>query len=186
MGKELKQMKRLLAYSLLIVLLVMASMKFLIQTTENIILNQASDVRLVRDEVKNYFNVNLSDSDIILVMSYEDLGEPFNHQAVDFVYLDAFLKKSTKTKLIIDKIRAQTQATNAAGIYSSYAASFTTLCSYLDINKVRTSNACNSDGLLFEQSEVGDESNFGYFVVVEEPNSSGLLLRRFWALDTDF
>lgn len=171
---------------MLIVFLVIASMKLLIRAPENLISNQPSDIRLVRDEVKRYFNVNLADSDVILVLRYEDLGKPFNHPAVDFIYLDTFIKKTTKTKLIIDDIKAQTQAPNNAGVFSSYVANFTKLCAYLDAGKVQKSSFCKTDGLLFEQSEVGEEGNFGYFLVFEEPNSSELLLRRFWALDTDF
>ena len=182
----MKQIKRLLAYSLLMALLVILGMNFFNQTPDDLILDHPLDIQLVRDEVEEHLDVNLAESDVITVLRHEDLGEPFNHQATDFIYLDTFLKNTAKTKLIIDEIRAQAQATNDAGVFSNHAANFIALCAFLNAKKIEEFNVCESSDPMMAQLEIGDENDFGYLVVVLVPNSSEFLLRRFWALGTAF
>ena len=149
--------------------------------------NKKADIELIKSEVSKHLGISLTDDDLLFVSREDDFGTPFNHAAVDFIYLDAIINKQLlKEKLLIQFNETNSNTNKNEDVFLSLALSVSNICEYTQRTNIANSTFCGNDSLEHRHLTISSDNEFGYFSVFYDSAQNAVLLRRFWALDTGF
>ena len=84
-------MLRKIKYIILILFLTLGGY-FWFENQPDVHKNLSSDISLLQNELSGNFSLTAKSEIFLSVVRIEDLGTPFNHQAVDFIYLDSIIE----------------------------------------------------------------------------------------------
>ena len=155
--------------------------------TTDVHTNKKTDIDLIKSEVSKHLGISLTDEDLFFVSREDDFGTPFNHAAVDFIYLDAIInKRSLKEKLLTQFNQSNIATNKSEDLFLSLALSIVNICEYTQRTDITNSTFCGNDSLEYRHLTISNDNEFGYFSVFYDSAQKVVLLRRFWALDTDF
>ena len=173
--------------SILAIILLFIGGYFWFSGTTDVHTNKKADIELIKSEVSKHLGISLSDDDLFFVSREDDFGTPFNHAAVDFIYLDAIINK----KLLKEKLLTQFNETNSNtnkndDVFLSLALSVDNICEYTQRTNIANSTFCGNGSLEHRHLTISSDNEFGYFSVFYDSAQNVVLLRRFWALDTGF
>ena len=151
--------------------------------TTDVHTNEKADIELIKSEVSKHLGISLTDDDLFFVSRENDFGTPFNHAAVDFIYLDAIINKPLLNKKLITKFN---KTNGYEDVFLSLALSVDNICEYTQQTNITNSTFCYNENLEHRYLTISRDNEFGYFSIFYDSALNALLLRRFWALDTDF
>ena len=155
--------------------------------TTDVHTNKKADIELIKSEVSKHLGISLTDDDLFFVLRENDFGTPFNHAAVDFIYLDAIINKPLlKEKLIIKFNETNLKTDGYEDVFLSLALSVDNICEYTQQTNITNSTFCYNDNLEYRHFTISRDNEFGHFSVFYNSDQNAVLLRRFWALDTVF
>ncbi|MBL6846613.1 MAG: hypothetical protein ISQ85_06920 [Planktomarina sp.] len=171
----------------LIIILLLISGYFWVTETTDVHTNEEADIELIKSEVSKHLGISLIDDDLFFVSRRNDFGNPFNHAAVDFIYLDAIINKPLmKEKLLIKFNETNLKTDGDDDVFLSLALSVVNICEYTQQTNTPNSTFCDNDSLEHRHSTISSDNEFGHFAVFYDAAQKQILLRRFWALDTNF
>lgn len=172
---------------ILAIILLFIGAYFWFSGTTDVHTNKKADIELIKSEVSKHLGISLTDDDLLFVSREDDFGTPFNHAAVDFIYLDAIInKRSLKEKLLTQFNQSNIAANKSEDLFLSLALSLVNICEYTQRTDITNSTFCGNDSLEYRHLTISNDNEFGYFSVFYDSAQKAVLLRRFWALDTDF
>lgn len=172
---------------ILAIILLFISGYFWFSGTTDVHKNKKADIELIKSEVSKHLGISLTDDDLLFVSREDDFGTPFNHAAVDFIYLDAIINKQLlKEKLLIQFNETNSNTNKNEDVFLSLALSVDNICDYTQRANIANSTFCGNDSLEYRHLTISSDNEFGYFSVFYDSAQNEVLLRRFWALDTDF
>ena len=155
--------------------------------TTDVHTNEKDDIELIKSEVNKHLGISLTDDDLLFVSREDDFGTPFNHAAVDFIYLDAIInKKSLKEKLLTQLNETNSKTNEKEDVFLSVALSIEDICEYTQRTNITNPNFCDSDSLEHRLFTISSDNDFGHILIFYETDQNAMLLRRFWAMDSDF
>ena len=155
--------------------------------TTDVHTNEKADIELIKSEVNKHLGISLTDDDLFFVSRENDFGTPFNHAAVDFIYLDAIINKPLLNKKLIVKFNETNLKTDGyEDVFLPLALSVDNICEYTQQTNITNSTFCYNDNLEHRHLTISRDDEFGHFLVFYGSAQNSLLLRRFWALETDF
>ena len=99
--------------------------------------------------------------------------------------------KKTETQLYEKKLIVKFNETNLKtdgyeDVFLPLALSVDNICEYTQQTNITNSTFCYNDNLEHRHLTISRDDEFGHFSVFYDSAQNSLLLRRFWALDTDF
>ena len=154
-----------------------------VKETNDIHVNERENIELIQSEVSKHLGILLNNDDLFFVSRENDFGTPFNHAAVDFIYLDAIINKPLLNKKLITKFN---KTNGYEDVFLSLALSVDNICEYTQQTNITNSTFCYNENLEHRYLTISRDNEFGYFSIFYDSAQNALLLRRFWALDTDF
>ena len=160
---------------------------FWVKETNDSHLNEKANIELIQSEVSKHLGILLNDNDLFFVSRENDFGTPFNHAAVDFIYLDAIInKRSLKEKILIQFNETNSKTNKNEDVFLSLALSVDNICEYTQRTNIANSTFCGNASLEHRHLTISSDDEFGYFSLFYDSAQNAVLLRRFWALDTGF
>ena len=173
-------------FTLAIILLLIGGC-FWFSGTTDIHSNDEADIELIKSEVSKYLGISLIDDDLFFVTRKNDFGTPFNHVAVDFIYLDAIINKPLlKEKLLIKFNESSPKTDENEDVFLTLALSVEDICKYTQRVNMANSTFCDNDSLEHRHLTISNSDDFGHVIIFYDIAQNKALLRRFWALDSDF
>ena len=173
--------------SILAIILLFIGGFFWFSGTTDVHTNKKADIELIKSEVSKHLGISLLDDDLFFVSREDDFGTPFNHAAVDFIYLDAIINKQLLKEKLLFKFNETNSKTNEnEDVFLSLALSVDNICEYTNRTNIANSAFCSNDSLEHRHLTISSDNEFGYFSVFYDSAQKAMLLRRFWAIDTDF
>ena len=173
--------------SILAIILLFIGGYFWFSGTTDVHTNKKADIELIKSEVSEHLGISLTNDDLFFVSREDDFGTPFNHAAVDFIYLDAIInKKLLKEKLLTQFNQSNLQIGKNAEVFLSLALSIENICEYTQRTNITNSTFCSSPRLENRHLTISSDNDFGHFAIFYNTAQKEILLRRFWALDTNF
>ena len=155
-----------------------------VKETNDTHINEKANIELIQSEVSKHLGILLNDDDLFFVLRENDYGTPFNHAAVDFIYLDAIInKKSLKETLLIQFNETNSKTNENEDVFLSLALSVDNICEYTQRTNITNLTFCGKNSLEHRHLTISSDNEFGYFAVFYDSAQSEALLRRFWALD---
>jgi hypothetical protein len=155
--------------------------------TTDVHTNKKADIELIKSEVSEHLGISLTNDDLFFVSREDDFGTPFNHAAVNFIYLDAIInKKSLKEKLLAQFNQSNLETNKSEDVFLSLALSIENICEYTNRTNITNTTFCDNDNLEHHHLTISSDSDFGHIAMFYETAQDTILLRRFWALDSDF
>ena len=160
---------------------------FWLEETNDTHTNEKANIEAIQSEVSKHLGILLNEDDLLFVSRENDFGTPFNHAAVDFIYLDAIINKPLlKEKLLTEFNKTNSKTNESEDVFLSLALSVDNICEYTQRTNIPNSTFCGNDSLEYRHLTISSDNEFGYFSVFYDFDQKAVLLRRFWALGTDF
>ena len=179
-------MLRKIKYIILILFLTLGGY-FWFENQPDVHKNLSSDISLLQNELSGNFSLTAKSEIFLFVVRIEDLGTPFNHQAVDFIYLDSIIEDDLFKENVLKKFRGISKNINSeTKTYLNYALSLSKFCNYTKKVKIENDSFCDNEEANYEYLSIKDDESEGFFVIFHSAQSNIFLLRRFWAFQTKF
>ena len=160
---------------------------FWLEETNDTHTNEKANIEAIQSEVSKHLGILLNEDDLLFVSRENDFGTPFNHAAVDFIYLDAIINKpSLKEKLLTEFNKTNSKTNEGEDVFLSLALSVDNICGYTQQTNITDSTFCDNNGLEHRHLTISSDNEFGYFAVFYNSVQKAVLLRRFWAFENDF